>query len=82
MDHSYENEKDAVVTEAETQDPNVRAVSDEEKEAFLAEQEAAKGTSENVRPVSDEEKEAFLAEQNAGVDPAVDQTDDFRNPSN
>ena len=72
MDHSYDNERDAVVTEADAQDPNVRALSDEEVEAFKAEQTANAGTSENVRPVSDEEKQAFLDEQNGGEDPAPD----------
>lgn len=79
MDNMYDNERDAVVTEAPAEvDPNVRAVSDEEKEAFLAEQKANAGTTENVRPVTDEEKEAFLAEQNAGDngETPVDQNDD------
>ena len=68
MDHSYDNERDAVVTEADAQDPNVRALSDEAVEAFKAEQTANAGTSENVRAVSDEEKAEFLAEQNGGED--------------
>lgn len=68
MDHAYPEERDAVVTEAEAQDPNVRALSDEEVEAFKAEQVANAGTSENVRAVSDEEKAEFLAEQNGGED--------------
>lgn len=72
MDHSYENEKDAVVSDAERGNPADAVQGRKEAEEDIEEAEKA----------ADEELQHLDQPGNTlEVDPAVDQTDSFRNPS-
>jgi hypothetical protein len=65
MDNAYDDEKDAVVTEAENQDSNVRALSDDEVAAYRNEEIEKLGNGDNVRAVTDEELAALREAEEA-----------------